>query len=122
MAREGDRRRAERHAVNVAGELCLSGGRRISVRIVNLGRLGALVQIGDLEEAVLEGERAVLVHPLVSDGATLAELGRTAGVILRVELDFATEGVSRHVAVFFDDGPPPAGCPGSLHARADEEE
>lgn len=110
MARESDRRRAQRHVVNVPGELCLSEGRRISVRIVNLGVLGALIQVTDLEEAILEGERAVLEHPVLDDGLPTGELQRTVGAVVRVELDYGQEGVTRHLAVFFDGGAPPDGA------------
>lgn len=108
MVRNEDRRQAVRHPVNAQGELQLSDGRRIAVRIVNLGTLGALVQITDLEEAVLEGERAVLIHPELLDDCSLGSSVTSSGSIVRVDLDFAEEGVSRHLAIYFDGGPPPA--------------
>lgn len=104
-----ERRRAPRYALDVPAELFLSGGRRISVRIVNIGQKGALVQIADLEVAVLEGERAMLEHPLLdAEGHAAAETAKTAGAVVRVELDFADAGVSRHMAMFFDGGAGPA--------------
>ena len=118
-----ERRRAGRHDVDLRGELYLSAGRCIPVRIVNLGQLGALIQIADLEEAVLEGERVVLGHPLlrepeppaVDDGETgepviAEETGRTPGSVVRVDLEFSSSGVSRHLAIYFDGGAAPEGC------------
>ena len=91
------------------GELFLSEGRTIPVRIVNLGTLGALVAIQDLEEAVLEGERVVLDHPLL-ETEEQGRRGRTAGAVVRVDLDFSDAGVARHLAVYFDGGSAPDGC------------
>ena len=107
-----ERRRSDRLPVDIPGELFLSDGRHVPVRIKNLGRLGALVQITDLEEAVLEGERAVLAHPSLEgadedpDGAPRL---RTACAIVRVELDFEAEGICRELAVYFDGGASPEG-------------
>lgn len=103
-----ERRRAERHAVDLAGELFLSDARAIPVRIVNLGTLGALLQIVDLESAVLEGERVVLAHPVL--GEPEAAPARSAGSVVRVDLEFSSSGVSRHLAIYFDGGAPPEGC------------
>lgn len=111
MGRE--RRRAERQPVDLAGALLLSGGRRVPVRIRNIGRLGALLQITDLEEAVLEGERAVLLHPVMDAADPPAEEVHTPCAIVRVELDFEVEGVKRELAVYFDGGPPPEDVPGA---------
>jgi len=111
MVEPHERRRAERHPVDLAGDLLLSGGRRVPVRIINLGELGALLEATDLEEAILEGERAVLEHPAL-EHALLEERrpsGRTVGSVVRVELEFAAAGVSRHLALFFDGGPLPEG-------------
>ena len=110
-----ERRRAGRHDVDLRGELFLSAGRCIPVRIVNLGQLGALIQIADLEEAVLEGERVALGHPLLTDpeeeGLVAAEeTARTPGSVVRVDLEFSSSGVSRHLAIYFDGGAPPEGC------------
>jgi hypothetical protein len=105
-----ERRKADRHTVDMPGELFLSRGRCIPVRIVNLGALGALIQVSDLEVAVLEGERVVLGHPAVGDESAPDETTRSAGSVVRVDLEFAETGVSRHVAVFFDGGAPPEGC------------
>lgn len=112
-----ERRRAGRHAVDLRGELYLSESRCIPVRIVNLGQLGALIQIADLEDAVLEGERVVLQHPILGepDGSEGApEVGedsaRTPGAVVRVDLEFSSTGVSRHLAIYFDGGAAPDGC------------
>ena len=103
-----ERRRAPRYSMDVPGELVLSGGRRISVRIVNIGQLGALVSIADLEVAILAGERAALTHPQIdADGKASDEIVRTAGAVVRVDLDFADAGVSRHMAMYFDGGAEP---------------
>jgi hypothetical protein len=107
-----ERRRAERHAVDVDGTLVLSGGREVPVRIADLGELGALLTLGDLEDPVLEGERALLDHPRVQDGRVTRGRGRTAGRVVRVELDFEPGGPSsgvvvRRIALFFDGGGPP---------------
>jgi len=105
-----ERRRAERHEVAGEGLLLLGGGRSIPVRIRNLGVLGALVSVVDLEEAVLEGERAALEHPLLDeDGRPTEECRRTPGAVVRVELEFGPEGIHRLLAVFFDGGGYPAG-------------
>ena len=108
-----ERRRAERHPVDIPGELFLSDARRVPVRIKNLGRLGALVRITDLEEPVLEGERAVLDHPVVDEQEHATEdRARTACAVVRVELDFEVDGIRRELAVFFDDGAMPEGYSG----------
>jgi hypothetical protein len=103
-----ERRRAERHAVDAPGTLFLSEGRRVGVRIADLGELGALLSLTDLEDPVLEGERALLEHPDVGAGAGAVK--RTPGRVVRVELDFEPEGVVRRVALFFDGGGPPIGA------------
>ena len=97
-----ERRRADRMPVDAPGVLELSAGRRVEVRILNVGPLGALVQAADLEEAVVEDERAVLVYQ--DEGAEV----RTAGRVVRVELEFQNEGVLRQLAIHFDGGDPPA--------------
>lgn len=105
-----ERRRAERHPVNIAGQLFLSDGRGVEVQILNLGTMGALVQIGDLEEAVFEGERAVLDHPSLTEAnAPTEDRRRTPGRVVRVELEFLEEGVTRQLAMHFDGGEPPSG-------------
>lgn len=103
-----ERRRAERHAVDAEGTLTLSAGRVLPVRIADLGELGALLTLGDLEDAVIEGERALLDHPMVRDGRLLRSRGKTAGRVVRVELEFEPGGVVRRLALFFDGGGPPA--------------
>ncbi|MHC5011149.1 MAG: hypothetical protein ACYTG6_09390 [Planctomycetota bacterium] len=107
-----ERRKAERHSANLPGTLFLSEGREMPVRILNIGGLGALVSMTDLEEAVLESERAVLEHPLLEQGAPEEACGRTPCAVVRVELDFAEAGVARHLALFFDGGAPPEGYEG----------
>ena len=106
-----ERRRSERHPVDIPGTLYLSDGRAVPVRIQNLGELGALVQITDLEEPVLEGERAVLQHPVTVEGVVHhGEMAQTAGSVVRVELDFEERGICRELAVYFDGGIKPEGC------------
>lgn len=104
-----ERRRVERHAVDLPGGLHLSEGRCIPIRIVNLGELGALVSMTDLEEAVFEGERVVLEHPVMEEGEPTATIAHTAGRVVRVDLELSDLGVARHLAVFFDGGAPPSG-------------
>ncbi len=116
-----ERRRSDRHPVDLPGELFLSQGRTVPVRIKNVGELGALLQIQDLEEAVLEGERAVLDHPIAVDGVVQPEdRARTACKVVRVELDFEEEGISRELAVFFDGGIAPQGCTVEVSGGAGE--
>ena len=105
-----ERRKAGRQPVDLPGELYLSRGRCIPVRIVNLGGLGALIQVTDLEVAILEGERVVLGHPTEIAPPSADATTRSPGAVVRVDLEFADAGVSRHVAVFFDGGAPPEGC------------
>jgi hypothetical protein len=104
-----ERRRAERHPVDLGGTLLLSDARRVKVRIVNIGTLGALLKVTDLEEPIFEGERAVLDHPLFVDGRPQARRAESRGYVVRVEMDFADQGVSRALAVYFDGGPLPDG-------------
>ena len=101
-----ERRRADRHPVNYAGTLYLVGGVAVAVRIKNLGQMGALVQVSDLEHTVTEGDRVVLDHPLLGDAAARR---KTPGSVVRVELDFEGEVVNRELAVYFDGGPAPEG-------------
>ena len=109
-----ERRRADRLPVDLPAVLFLSEGRSVPVRIRNMGAMGALVQIVDLEVSVLEGDRVVLEHPLFEANGTpesfaAAERTRTAGAVVRVELDFEVEGVKRELAVYFDGGAVPEG-------------
>ena len=101
-----ERRRTDRHPVDYAGTLYLPGGRRVAVRIKNLGQRGALVQISDLETGVREGDRTVLDHPLLDEPEARRA---TPGSIVRVELDFEGDGVNRELAVYFDGGAAPEG-------------
>ena len=104
-----ERRRAERHPVDAPGTLFLSDGRRVPVRIADLGELGALLEITDLEDPVLEGERAVLEHPRLDAGRPTGPGVRSTGRVVRVELEFEETGIVRRLAVFFDGGGPPEG-------------
>ncbi len=104
-----ERRRSIRRPVDLAGVMFLSNSRIVEVRIKNLGGLGALVQVGDLEEPVFEGERMVLEHPVVGDDGEPGDAVRSVGAIVRVELEFLNEGVARQLAVYFDGGAPPEG-------------
>jgi hypothetical protein len=99
-----ERRRAERHPVDYPGRLFLSANRVVGVRILNLGELGALVAASDLEEAILEGERALLEHPVLLDGEPQDEIAQTVCAVVRVEMDFGEAGIARHLALFFDGG------------------
>lgn len=107
---ESNRRRAERHPSDLPGRLSLAGQRQVAVRIRNIGLLGALCEIHDLEEPVLEGERALLTHPeLIDDQPGPADGARvdTPGAIVRVDLELMPEGIVRHVAIHFDGGKGP---------------
>jgi hypothetical protein len=107
-----DRRRAERLPVDIPAWLYLSDGRHVSVRIKNLGEMGALVQIPHLEIQVVEGDRVVLEHPhLTPAGGSDKSHHLTPCAVVRVEvdLDFEGDGVRRELAIFFDGGPPPEG-------------
>jgi len=98
------RRRAERHPVDASGVLILAEGRQVPVTIADLGELGALLTMTELEDAVLEGERAFLEHPVLREGHATSGTLRTPGRVVRVELDFEPEGIVRRVALFFDGG------------------
>jgi hypothetical protein len=99
-----DRRRAERHPVDLLAELVLQEGQRIPVRVVNIGPLGALLTTSDLEDAVLEGQRVWLRHAEIVDGVPGEKVVMTPGSVVRVDLEFAETGVSRQMAIFFDGG------------------
>lgn len=112
-----ERRRAARQAVDLPGELFLSEGRHVAVRILNLGPLGALVLVTDLETGIQEGERVVLGHPIVGEpdegdpDVRSDRTVRTPGAVVRVDLEFSGRtGVSRNLAVYFDGGGRPDGC------------
>lgn len=95
--------------MDLPGELRLAGDRHLVVRVVNVGELGALVAITDLEDAVLEGERALLVCQVLEDGRITDDRIATPGAIVRADLEFQESGVSRHVAIYFDGGGVPPG-------------
>ena len=110
-----DRRRTERVAVQIPARLLLAGGREASVTIRNVGELGMLVSMTDLELEIHEGERALLEHPRLTDakptkGPDKGKV-RTPASVVRVELDFDPGAITREVALFFDGGPRPAGIP-----------
>jgi hypothetical protein len=104
-----ERRRAPRFDVTAPGRLHLAGGRSADVVLRNVGELGALVSIEDLELTIAEGERALLEHPAFLDGRITDRHVRTAAAVVRVELDLDGEGVARQVALHFDGGPRPEG-------------
>lgn len=79
------------------------------MRVRNIGTLGALLQIADLEEPVFEGERAVLEHPRFSEGRVQDHAACSVCRIVRVELEFEEAGVARQLAVYFDGGALPEG-------------
>ena len=107
-----ERRRAERVAVEVPARLWLGEGRCVDVVIRNVGVLGALLTMTDLEESVHEGERALLEHPRIVDGKAQKAVVRTPAAVVRVELDVERAGVVRQVALYFDGGPRPVGVAG----------
>ena len=78
------------------------------VTIADLGELGALLSIHELEDPVQEGERALLDHPVLHEGHPTGRRGLTGGRVVRVELDFEPEGIVRRVALFFDGGGGPS--------------
>ncbi len=104
-----ERRRAERIPVQIPARLFLAGGREVVCTIRNVGELGVLLSIADLETDVKEGERALLEHPRLVDGHPKRQTVRTSGAVVRVELDMEKTGVLRHVALYFDGGPSPDG-------------
>ena len=110
-----ERRRSERIPTSVPAHLHLARGRDVDVTISNVGELGALVTIHDLEVEVREGERALLEHPPFVDGIPGPGRVRTPAAVVRVDLDLAPQlaaepaGIVRHVALYFDGGPKPAG-------------
>jgi len=106
-----ERRRAERVPVRIPARLLLAGGRDTPAIIENIGELGVLLDVADLEVDIAEGERALLEHPRIVDGKASGKIPvRTAGSIVRVQLDLDTGAVVRRVALYFDGGPKPVGC------------
>jgi hypothetical protein len=106
-----ERRRTERIAVEIPARLLLAGGREAAVTIRNVGELGVLVSVTDLEIGIHEGERALLEHPRLVDGHPDKALVRTPAAVVRVELDFDPGAITREVALYFDGGPRPSGVP-----------
>src|SRR5881396_2379784 len=104
-----ERRRAERSKVQIPARLLLGGGRDTPCVIRNVGELGALLAVSDLEFEIREGERGLLEHPRIIDGHARKQIVRTPGAIVRVELDMEKTAVVRQVALYFDGGPSPEG-------------
>lgn len=111
-----ERRRSSRIPTSIPARLHLAGHRDVDVTISNVGELGALVTLNDLEVEVREGERALLEHPPLTDGTPGKGLVRTTAAVVRVDLDLtgstagrALDDVVRHVALYFDGGPAPRG-------------
>ncbi len=104
-----DRRHRKRIPVSLPGTLYMSRGRVIPIRLVNVGGNGALMSLEDFEHGVDEHERVVLEHPGFRGPTPHRNepMARTTGVIVRVEVDFDENGITRHVAVYFDGGPAP---------------
>jgi hypothetical protein len=105
-----DRRRAARTPTQIPARLLLDGGRHADVVISNVGELGVLLTLSDLEVQLREGERAVLEHPVIVDGKAVAGRGatvRSSASVVRVDLDLDSGSVVRHVALYFDGGPAP---------------
>ena len=105
-----ERRRAERVPVDIPARLLLAGGRQAEARIRNLGELGVLLSISDLEFEIHEGERALLEHPRILDATARGPKVMTPGAIVRVELDMEPGSIVRQIALYFDGGPKPVGC------------
>ena len=104
-----ERRRAERQPVDITARLLLAGGRVAEARIKNLGELGVLLSVSDLELEIHEGERALLEHRRIVDAKAKGPKVRTPGAVVRVELDMEPGSIVRQVAVYFDGGPKPVG-------------
>jgi hypothetical protein len=102
-----ERRRAQRHPVRIAAKLLLGEGREAPVVIENIGEMGALVSVTDLEVDILEGERTLLEHPRIVDGRPLTKVVRTPGAIVRIDMDMDPAGIVKHLAIYFDGGPAP---------------
>jgi hypothetical protein len=102
-----DRRRSERHPVEVPAKLVLDDGVVADVVVRNLGDLGALVSTSDLEVAVREGDRALLELMEFRDGHFGDHVVRRAGSVVRVEMELGERAVLRQLAIFFDGGADP---------------
>src|SRR5262245_25455836 len=111
MSSGSERRRAPRHDIASDARLHLAGGRSADVVLRNVGELGALISLEDLEMPIEEGERALLDHPGVLAGRLTDERVRSIAAVVRVTLDLDTAGVARLVALHFDGGPRPVGVP-----------
>jgi hypothetical protein len=106
-AKDDERRRARRHDVEIPARLVLDDGVETDVVIRNIGDLGALVSVSDLEVPVHEGDRAILEHPQMQGAKPGRRMIRRTGAIVRVDMELASRAVLRQLAIFFDDGPAP---------------
>jgi hypothetical protein len=106
-AKDDDRRRSRRHEVRIPARLVLDDGVETEVVIRNIGDLGALVSVSDLEVPVHEGDRAILEHPEMRGSRPGKRTVRRTGAIVRVDMELAARAVLRQLAIFFDDGPSP---------------
>lgn len=105
-----ERRRAERVSTAIPARLFLQGGGAVEATIRNVGELGVLVSLTDLEHEIREGQRALLEHPLIVDGVPQGGPPlRSAAAVVRVDLDLEPGAIVRHVALYFDGGPRPVG-------------
>jgi hypothetical protein len=104
---EDDRRRSKRHPVEIPARLVLDDGVETDVVIRNIGDLGALVSIADLEVTIHEGDRAILEHPEYIGGKVGRKKLRRAGSVVRVDMELVARSVLRQLAIFFDQGPAP---------------
>jgi hypothetical protein len=104
---EDDRRRSRRHPVEVPARLELDDGVEADVVIRNIGELGALVSMADLEISVAEGDRVIIEHPEWNAGKFGTKKVRRTGSVVRVDMELAQSAVLRQLAIFFDGGPSP---------------
>jgi hypothetical protein len=105
--KDDERRRARRHEVEIPARLLLDDGVETDVVIRNIGDLGALVSVSDLEVPVHEGDRAVLEHPEMKGNKPSRRKVRRSGAVVRVDMELVARAVLRQLAIFFDDGPSP---------------
>jgi hypothetical protein len=101
-----DRRRSKRLAVEIPARLLLDDGVEAEVVVKNIGDLGALLSLSDLEVTVREGDRSILDYPDPSSKSGKKRL-RRSGAVVRVDMELVSRAVVRQLAVFFDDGPSP---------------
>lgn len=105
-----ERRRAERISTAIPARLLLQGGGSVEGVIRNVGELGVLMALTDLEHEIREGQRVLLEHPRIVDGVPQGgPPARSAAAVVRVDLDLEPGAIVRHVALYFDGGPRPSG-------------